>query len=681
MAASAPSVRPYGAWSSPITADLITAGQVGLSQVVVDGSDVYWLESRADQGGRASLWRTEADGRRTEKTPDQYVRATVHEYGGDAFDVAGGVIVFCSFADQILYRLDPDGEPVALTDGSMRYAAPRVYPDSDLVLAIREDHTQGGEAIASIVSLRLADGHETVLVQGADFYDSVCLGPGGRIAWIEWDHPSMPWDTTCLRAGRLVGDDITDVRTVLYQEDVSVIRPAWFPDGRLCFLSDESGFWNFAAYDGETIMPLHFQPCDFDSPPWQVGRGTYAILDDARILCTWFDRGIARLGILQDGRLRRFGTDQVTVTALSASSDRAAALLGYADRPHTIVDVDLESGTTTALRTAAAVEIDPAYVSVAEPITIGMPPVHAWYYAPTNPDHRAPDGELPPLRVVSHGGPTGMASSALRWEYQYWTSRGYAIVDVNYGGSTGYGREYRERLKGAWPDTGDALDFAYGSDDDPVSDDAGLDDEDDRERGPGRWGVVDVADCVAAARELAERGLVDPERIYIEGGSAGGYTTLQALTTTKVFAAGISYYGIGDLAALARDTHKFESRYLDSLIGVWPDEAERYAERSPIHHLDELSAPMLLLQGTEDRAVPPNQAEEMAAAVRAKGLPAGLILFEGEGHGFRRAETIRRSLEASQWFLGEIFGFTPADPVEPVDLGKPGGHSAATGSS
>ncbi|MDO5498666.1 MAG: prolyl oligopeptidase family serine peptidase [Propionibacteriaceae bacterium] len=622
---------PFGAWVSPITTDLLTAGQVGLSEACVDGDAVYWLESRADQRGRSSLWR-EAGGTRAEVTPDHYVRTAVHEYGGGAYDVADGFVVFSSFPDGVVRVVAPGAEPVALTDGSKRYAGLRVYPELDLVLAVREDHTGGGEAVASIVALSLSGGTEDVLVQGADFYAGPCLGPDAQLAWWEWQHPNMPWDTTTMRVGRLVGREVVDIVTVAHAERVSAVHPAWLGDGRLVFLSDASGYWNFHVFDGSDAVPLHDEPFDFCDPAWRLTREPFACLADGRILCTWLDGGIARLGVLTGDRLEPLPTGQISVSGLAASPTRAAMVVGYATSPRVVAELDVAAGGLLELRRSTDMEVNPAYLSTAQPITVGNPPVHAWYYPPTNPDHRAPESELPPLRVLSHGGPTGFSAPALRLEYQYWTSRGYAIADVNYGGSSGYGRAYRERLN-------------------------------------GRWGLVDVDDCVTVAQELAAAGLADPARTYIEGASAGGYTTLRALTTTSVFAAGISHYGVGDLAALARDTHKFESRYLDGLVGPWPADEQVYWERSPIHHLDRLDAPMLILQGTEDKVVLPNQAEEMAAAVRAKALPCALIMFEGEGHGFRAAEAISRTLEASQSFLGRVFGFTPADQVEPLDLG------------
>ncbi|GAB3624914.1 S9 family peptidase [Mariniluteicoccus endophyticus] len=625
---------PYGAWRSPVTVDLLTAGSVGLSSPVLDEGSLYWLESRASAGGRTSVWRRTPDGEVREMTPGSYVRSTVHEYGGGAYAVSGGRLVWSEFPSGAVRTSRHDEESIMVAAGvGRRYACFRIVADLGLVLAVREDHTVDGEPVATVVALALDGSTETVLVEGADFYDALAVGPDGRLAWCEWDHPNMPWDTARVLAGRLVvegpGPRVVDVETVCAEPDVAAGRPAWFPDGRLAYMSDASGFWNLWSWDGTTANPLHDSPFDHADPAWTLGGGGYAVLDDERVLVRWIDGGVDRLGILAGGRTTPVPTDACTVHGLTCDGDRIAAVLGYADAPPALVTWALD-GTDVEVVRRSAEPLDPAYVSRAEAITFGNPESYAWFYPPTSADHVAPEGELPPLRVLSHGGPTAFSPPAFRLQVQYWTSRGYAVVDVNYSGSAGYGRAYRERLK-------------------------------------GRWGIADVRDCVAAAQHLVDRGLVDPARIMIEGGSAGGYTTLRALTSTDFFAAGVSYYGVGDLEALARDTHKFESRYLDPLV-AGPDGRPEYAERSPIRHLDRLATPMLILQGTEDRVVPPNQAEEMAAAVRAKGLPVALIMFEGEAHGFRDAASVRRSLEATQAFLGRLFGFEPTDEIDALEI-------------
>lgn len=628
-------IAPHGAWQSQLGVDLITGSSVGLGGPMLDQDSLYWLESRADQGGRTSLWRLAPDGSRTELTPDHYLRSTVHEYGGGAVTVADGVVAFSDHPSGRVFLIEAGGTPRPLTESAdLRYGDLRLWPAGRLVLAVREDHTpqtlaSHGEPVNTIVALDWDTGTETVLVTGADFYDGIAVAADGRIAWVEWDHPNMPWDETRIRTARLTADEtgvrLSEPRTVAAGADTAAIRPAW-QDGTILFLSDESGYWNLYRWrDGETTA-LHPAPFDFGTPPWQLGGGDFAVIDDSSVFCCWFDEGRARLGILTTKGMRPVPSTANTVSGLAADHDRIALLAGFADRPSAIIILDPATGDETVIRASTEVELDPTLLSVAEPIRFGEPEAYAWFYPPTNPDFAAPEGELPPLMVRSHGGPTSFSPPALRLDVQYWTSRGYAVVDVNYGGSTGYGREYRQRLQ-------------------------------------GNWGLVDVADCVAAAQHLVDRGLVDPDRIWIEGGSAGGYTTLRALTSTDLFAAGVSHYGVGDLGALAEHTHKFESHYLDGLVGPWPAARALYEDRSPVHHLDRLSTPMLILQGAEDKVVPPEQAYQMADAVRAKRLPVALVVFEGEAHGFRRADSIRRTLEAGQSFLGQVFGFTPADDV------------------
>ncbi|OYO00877.1 peptidase [Enemella evansiae] len=630
-------IAPHGAWRSELGADLLTGSSVGLGGPWLDQESLYWLESRADQGGRTSLWRQSPDGTRTELTPEHYLRSTVHEYGGGAVAIADGVIAFCDHPSNEVLLLEPGGSPRVLTGPpDLRYGDLRLHPAGRLLLAVREDHraetlAEHGEPVNSIVALDWETGAESVLVEGADFYDGIAVSPDGRIAWVEWDHPNMPWDQTRIRTAALTTDG-TGVRlgehhTVSDRPHTSAISPAW-QDGAIVFLSDESGYWNLHRWRDGTSTALHPVDNEFGTPPWQLGIGDFAVVDADTILCRWLENGVARLGFLTSTGLQPITTAANTIRGLAADHDRIALLAGFPDRPSAIVTLDpkTDTGTETVVRASTEVDLDPALLSVAEPISFGEPAAYAWFYPPVNPAFSAPQGELPPLKVLGHGGPTSFSAPALRLDVQFWTSRGYAVVDVNYSGSTGYGRAYRQRLQ-------------------------------------GNWGIADVADCVAAAQHLIDRGLVDPARVWIEGGSAGGYTTLRALTSTDFFAAGISHYGIGDLGALAEHTHKFESRYLDGLVGPWPAARAIYEDRSPVQQLDRLNTPMLILQGAEDEVVPPEQAYQMADAVREKGLPVALVVFDGEAHGFRRADSIRRTLAAEQSFLGQVFGFTPADPV------------------
>ena len=631
---------PYGTWPSPVTTELVTTGTASLAAPRLDGDTLYWLESRPDQGGRVDLLRRPVDGATEAVTSAPFnVRSRVHEYGGGAYAVRDGVVVFSDFADNRLYRVR-DGRTTPLTPASdHRYADLRVHPDRDLVLAVREDHSGVGEPVTTIVGLELGgEGVGTVLCAGADFYSDPELSDTGVLAWTEWNHPAMPWDATLIRRGRLVDGALVDVVDVAGGAHESAVHPRWAPGGELIFVSDRTDWWNlYAERDGVT-SPLWPDAAEFATPQWVFGEHPYVVLDSSRLLVSRVGAGVSSIELLdRSSQTLRPILPSGLYGPLTAADGLAAALIEDPDRPARLALVDLTTETWTDLRHAGERTLSPDWVSVPRavswPSTLDDVPgeVHGWYYPPTNPGHTAPEGELPPLITISHGGPTSFSDTGFAVSLQYWTSRGFAILDVNYRGSTGYGRPYRDALRGT-------------------------------------WGIVDVADCAGGAAALADQGLADPRRLIVRGGSAGGYTTLQALTTTDTFTAGISFYGVADLEALARDTHKFEARYLDGLIGPYPEAIETYHERSPIHHVDRLSVPLLLLQGSDDAVVPPNQAETMAAAVRAKGLPVAMIIFAGEGHGFRRADSIRAALEAQLFFLGRVFGFTPADPLPPIEI-------------
>ena len=625
---------PYGSWPSPIAPADLTRSALGLSPgLVVDGVR-YWTEGHPEQGGRIGLWRQAPGEEAAELTPEAYVRTGVQEYGGGAWTATAGLVAYSSWPDGAVHLVEAGSTRTIAAGEPYRYAALELDPDRRLLLAVREDNTDAdAEAVTTIISLDLdsdnADGG-TMLVAGADFYAHPRLSAHGRLAWCEWDHPNMPWDSA-----RVVVAPLSDpaARTVVAGgPDVSALYPAWAPDGGLLLLSDASGYWNFLRWDAEAgTRELYPAPYDFCGPLWVLTPVPYAVIDTGRIGCTWLVDGVSHLGELRfhpagadPGQLDELPTGAVTVE-LAGTGENALALLGHPDRPAELVDLRWTDGSVRTLRRASELDLPREVVSRAAPFTWDGPQgaVHAWFYPPTNADLTGLPGELPPVQVWSHGGPTAFSGPDYALGVEFWTSRGIGILDVNYGGSTGYGRAYRERLK-------------------------------------GNWGIVDVRDCVDAVRALAAAGLADPDRLSIRGGSAGGYTTLAALTGTDVFAAGISLYGIGDLEMLATDTHKFESRYLDGMVAPYPEARQVYLERSPIHHLDRLGCPMLILQGADDKVVPPNQAVAMADAVRAKGLPVELVIFDGEGHGFRRAETIIATAEHALAFLGRVHGFTPA---------------------
>lgn len=636
-------IAPYGSWKSPITSDLIVAGTIGLGQIQLNGAEVYWTEQRPTEGGRNLVRRRSSEGQITDLTPLPFnVRTRVHEYGGGSFTVADGVVYFSNFADQRLYRQAPGQEPEAITpEAPWRYADTVVDPSRQRLLCVREDHSLGGEPINTIVAITPGADPE-ILVSGEDFYASPALSPDGtQLAWISWAHPNMPWDGTELWVGTFQADGlIGSVQKIAGGPEESIFQPQWSPDGQLYFVSDRTNWWNLYRWTGTGAEPVCPLEAEFGLPQWVFGMSTYGFESADRILCTYSQKGISYLARLDltSGQLQPISLPYTSIGGLRVAPGHAAFVGGVATEPTALVYLDLATLEWQVLRRATDLSLDRGYLSVPE--TIEFPTdngltAHAFFYPPQNKDYTAPEGERPPLLVKSHGGPTAATAASLSLSIQYWTSRGFAVLDVNYGGSTGYGRDYRERLK-------------------------------------GQWGIVDVNDCANGAQYLAEQGRVDGNRLVIAGGSAGGYTTLCALTFREVFKAGASYYGVSDLEALARDTHKFESRYLDSLIGPYPERQDLYQARSPIHFTDRLACPVIFFQGDEDKIVPPNQAELMVNAIQAKGLPVAYVLFEGEQHGFRKAENIKRALDGEFYFYSRVFGYEPAEVIEPVAIANLG---------
>lgn len=649
-----PAKAPYGSWASPIDAATVARSgrRLGAPAIAEDGA-VWWAEGRPTEGGRVVLMRRHPGGEPETVTPEgTNVRTRVHEYGGGAWCLFGAeTVLFVDFADQRLYRQRLGSEPVAITPepeepAALRYADMRPSPDGLTVVCVRESHGEG-EAVNEIVSLPLDGSAEPeVLASGRDFYSFPRISPDGNwLAWTCWDHPNMPWDGTELWVAPL--GDTGQERLVAGGAEESVFQPEWGPEGRLHFASDRDGWWNLyrarepgAELSGEegTLVQLTEERADFAHPQWLFGGATFAFLENGALACVRCERGEERLSLLEPEGWEpaELGLPYTSFgyPAISARGSKVAFAAASPESETAVVLYDVAGGETEIVRTSSDEPVDPAYVSRPRAVEFATGEgevAHGFYYPPANPEFEAPAGELPPLIVESHGGPTSHATPALDREYLYWTSRGFGVVDVNYRGSSGYGREYRNKLRGT-------------------------------------WGVVDTEDCVKAALHLAEQGEADRERLAIRGGSAGGYATLCALTFHDDLAAGASYYGVGDLEALARDTHKFESRYLDRLVGPYPERADLYRERSPINHVERLQVPVILFQGLEDAVVPPNQAETMAAALTRNGVPHAYLAFEGEQHGFRRAETNIRCLEAELYFYGRIMGFEPAGDPEPVEI-------------
>lgn len=652
-------VRPYGAWTSPITADLVVASAVRLDAVWVGTTDLWWAELRPEQGGRVAVVRHQPGGTDHEILPTGFsARTRVHEYGGGAWWLHDDVLFFANWDDQCLYRFDAevDLEPTRLTPlpdsaGEARYADGRVTPDHEWVVCVREWHAgDGAEASNEIVVVPIGGGEPRVLVTGPDFVSFPRPSPDGTLlAWTQWDHPDMPWDATSLWVGDIretaSGLALQNARCVAgSSRDESIFQPEWNPDGVLHFISDRREWWNLYRFDepgapsSEPIAVTDIEG-EVGEPQWVFGGSRYAFLEDGRVLLAYAQDGMDRLAVVDGGELADLETPYTEFRSLRPYGEGGALIAASPSAEPAVLVVDLpeahgEQASFGSARAPRDLGLDTGFFSVPEPLdfaSTGGRIAHALYYPPTNPDAVGPPDELPPLIVTIHGGPTSAARPTLDLRTQYWTSRGFGVLDVNHGGSTGYGRSFRRLLD-------------------------------------GQWGVVDVDDCISGARHLVSEGLVDPERLIIRGGSAGGYTSLCAHTFHDLFTAGAIYYGIADLEALAHDTHKFEAHYTDTLVGPLPEARQVYVDRSPIHHTEGLGAPLIIFQGDQDVVVPMAQAQVLVDALRTGGVPHAYVVFEGEQHGFRRAENIKRALEAELYFYSRVFAFDPPDGVSPVPI-------------
>ena len=637
---------PYGSWTSPITAADLAADSHPVSGGSFAGDELWWLEQRPTEGGRLAVRRRGASGEPEDVLPAPWnARSRVHEYGGGAWTVVQGSdrpeLVFVEFTDQRMYRLTPGGEPTSLTpaDGGMRFGELSVVGDE--VMSVRERHDPGGlsrDICAVPLDGTAAEDASRIrsIVSGSHFLAYPRLSPNGRrLAWIAWEHPQMPWDGTELRVADLDAEGRCGPwRALIGSTTESVLQPEWRDDETLYLASDRTGWWNLYRLplngDGDgTLEPLHPLEAEFAGPLWTLGTMWYLLLDDGRLLVRQ-TFGNDKLGVLDPdtGDLTDPHTPLTAVSLGAARGNQVLVVGGNANLARGLRILNLVTGALEDVRLSTDGLPHADFLPDAQPMTFtGGREVHAFAYPPKNPNFTAPEGELPPYVAFVHGGPTTQVNAGLSLTFAYFTSRGIGVIDVNYGGSTGYGRAYRERLK-------------------------------------GQWGIVDVEDTVAAVLGLADAGLADRSRLAIRGGSAGGWTVLAALTGSDVFACGASYYGIAELSQFAKDTHDFESRYLDGLIGPLPEAAVLYEQRAPVNRVDELSCPVLLLQGLDDPIVPPSQAEMFRDALLRKGLPHAYLTYQGESHGFRRAETIINATESELSFYGQVMGFsTPGVPA------------------
>lgn len=641
-------IAPCGSWASKISAELLTAGNVRLSEARLFDGKAYWLESRPAEKGRSVLVECDLSGGTFDSRDlipmPLSARSKAHEYGGGVYTVGGGHVYFVLAADQRIYRIAPGTDiPEPITPpGPWHYADLQLDQRRNRLVCVQEDESKSGrEAVARLIAIELDReqgcefGKITVLAEGADFYSNPALSPDGRqLSYLQWHHPDMPWDATELILAELDETGaITKARHIAGGKRESIFQPQWSPSGQLYYVSDKSNWWNI--YLAGSDKPLWDLNAEFATPQWVFGMSTYGFLSDERIFCTYTQNGRWQLALLDlnTGKPQRLEHNGCDFESISCAGNRALFITsGTADFP-TVAMYQADTNRFTTIASSSAAPVDASWLARAQTIDFQDDHrlVHAFYYPPCNPEYTAPAGEKPPLIVFGHGGPTGSASAGLNLKVQYWTSRGFTILDVNYSGSTGYGREYRDRLQ-------------------------------------DNWGILDVEDVCAGAEYLVQQGLADPERLLIKGGSAGGYTVLAALTFHDTFSAGASHYGIGDLTTLARDTHKFESRYLDKLVGPWPEAEAIYRARSPINHIEQLDCPVIFFQGMEDKVVPPEQAEIMVAALRERGIPVAYITFDDEGHGFRSADSIKMALEGELEFYSRVFGFPLPIPGPGIEI-------------
>ena len=639
-----PTEMPYGTWTSPITPDSLVQESIRLGDILISAGRSYWLEMRPSEDGRYVLVSKTDENAVVDLTPEPYnVRSRVHEYGGGSFTVSKDSIYFSNFIDQRIYKMEMAGEnifPISPDNDNTRYADLKIEENLNWLIAVKESHCGGREPKNSIVAIDLGESNfEKTLISGADFFSAPVISPDGeKLAWIQWDHPNMPWDSTELWTAKITQNkELTHIVKIAGNQGESICQPLWSPNNDLYYVSDISGWWNLYQYQNGTHINLTPLEGEIAQPQWGLGSYYYGFRSENLVIYAINTRGEWSLHEinLQSNTSRKIKTpfNEINRSGIKVCGDKLLVGAGSGNTPYSIYIGD-KNNNFNAIRSSEPMHLGKEYISLPEniefPTENGLNS-YGFYYSPKNANYIGKKGTKPPMIVLSHGGPTGATSISLDLSIQFWTTRGFAVFDVNYGGSTGYGSEYRKRLN-------------------------------------RKWGIVDVQDSVNGSKYLIDKNKADPERLAIRGGSAGGYTTLACLTFTDMFKAGASYYGISDLTSLAEETHKFESRYLDSMIGSYEENRIEYINRSPINHTEKLSCPIILFQGLEDKVVLPNQSRKMADALNENGIPFAYIEFEGEQHGFRKSENIKRSIEAELYFYSRVFGFSVPDNIAQIKI-------------
>jgi acetyl esterase/lipase len=642
-------IADYGNWPSPITPSSLVEGVRGIGSLQYDSGFVYWLESRPEEAGRQTIMRWHQDSGVEEILPAPFnARSRVHEYGGTSYAVYGNVIWFSHFDDQRLYRIIPGSDPQPITaessvNSALRFAACTPDISRNRLICVREDHRAEGEPRNELVAVSMdgSDQQGEILFTQSDFVSAPQLSSDGlSIAFVSWSHPNMPWDNTTLWSANFQQDgSLCNLTQHNVDTQESVIDPKWSDSGELYALTDRSNWWSLHRVSGNKFETVahHENDVEIGGPMWTLGTSYYDFIDGNSAVTVMNRGGVEHLSILD---LEGNGSSTIPIPCLTGvgsmvlADERIMAVLKYTNKPSVLVSFKTDGTDFLVIRTTSN-SADPAWSSPYQLVTFptgdGNAVAHGIYLPPQNPDVGAPAEQTPPLIVTVHGGPTGVSSPGYSLAQQFWTSRGFAILDLNYRGSTGFGREYRRAL--------------YGN-----------------------WGIADVEDAVAGAKWLSDQKLADPARLIIRGGSAGGFTVLAAHAFHNTFSAGASHYGVSDLTILAKETHKFESRYIDQMIGPYPEFAHVYQERSPINHLDNFNAPLIMLQGLEDNVVPPNQSEMIFEALKTRAIPTAYVSFEGEGHGFRKAENIVHAIQAELYFYSKVLNMSVADDLPELNI-------------